>query len=290
VRLVLRVLQWAAKTLPWPVQAAFWLWFVRPIAWLVLSSPLMGGIDPWAAVKWAFPELTRRRVDALVWQALGQALLLIPETLAAPRGVDRVEVEALDALVPLHAEGQGVLVASLHQGNFLLMAVGTARALAPHGLTLTLPIELRKGDPASEFVGEMLAAGGVEVVPITGSGPVERGRAARGALRALRRGGIVAMAADQESGSGVPALFFGRRVLAPAGIPALHAATLAPVLFAWGERRPGGHVVRAELLSFTGSVEKDAQTLVSAVERRVRERPEQWLWFGEWITRLARKG
>lgn len=286
----MKVLQWAARTLPWPVQAAFWLWIVRPIAWLALRSPWVRGIDPWAAVKWAFPEMTQREVHALVWRALGQALLLIPETLAAPRGVDRVELEVLDALTPLHAEGQGVLVASLHQANFLLMAVGTARALAPRGLTLTLPIELRKGDPASEFVGEMLAAGGVEVVPITGSGPVERGRAARGALRALRRGGIVAMAADQESGSGVPAMFFGHRVLAPAGIPALHAATFAPVLFAWGERRPGGHVIRAELLAFTGSVEKDAQTLVSAVERRIRERPEQWLWFGEWITRLARKG
>ena len=289
MKVLLRVLRWAARTLPWPVQVAFWLGLVRPVAWLLLRSPAVRRVDPWAAVEWAFPELTPRQVNALVWRALGHALLLIPETLAAPRRVDRVEFEGLEALLSLHAEGQGILVASLHQGNFLQTALGTARALAPHGLTLTLPIELRRGDPASELVAEVLGEGGVEVVPITGSGPAERARAAFGALRALRRGGIVAMAADQEAGAGVPARFFGREVIAPGGIATLHAATWAPVIFAWSERRGDTHIVRAELLPFTGSVEKDTRTLTAAVERRVRECPEQWLWIGEWITRLARK-
>jgi lauroyl/myristoyl acyltransferase len=268
---------------------AFWLWFIRPLAWVVLGSPAFRALSPWVAVEWAFPELTRAQVDTLVWRALGHAALLVPETLAVPRGVDRVEIVDLDTLLPLHVEGQGILVASLHQGNFLYTALGTARALAPHGLTLTLPIELRRGDAASDFVAEVLGEGGVELVPITGGGPTERGRAALGALRALRRGGIVAMAADQESGPGVPARFFGREVIAPAGIATLHAATWAPVIFAWSERRGDTHIVRAELLPVTGSVEKDTQTLTAAVERRVRECPEQWLWIGEWITRLAHK-
>lgn len=289
MKALLRVLRWAARTLPWPAQVAFWLWLVRPLAWVLLRSPAVRGVDPWAAVEWAFPELTPQQVDALVWRALGHALLLVPETLSAPRGIERVSVEGPEEALALHAEGQGLLIATLHQGNFLYTGLGTARALAPRGLVLSVPIELRAGDAASELVADIMREGGVEIIPITGGGPAERGRAALGALRALRRGGIVALVADQESGSGVKVTFFGREVLAPAGVATLYSATWAPTLFAWGERRRGGHVVRYELLPFTGSVEKDTQTLFSVIERSVRDRPDQWLWFGEWITRLAHK-
>jgi KDO2-lipid IV(A) lauroyltransferase len=105
--------------------------------------------------------------------------------------------------------------------------------------------------------------------------------------RALRRGEVVALAADRDfQGTGVPVRFFGAATTLPGGAVRLALATGA-ILVVVGCRRHGGrHTLTIDTpLTLGGSgdpaldLQRGVAAVAAALERHIAAAPEQWAMF-----------
>lgn len=168
---------------------------------------------------------------------------------------------------------QGTVVATLHLGN----PEPYGSFIAAHGLHAIAPMEEIRPRALFEFLLARRATGrGVEIVPLS--------RARRPMIEALRRGGIVALAADRDlAGNGHPTLLFGEATSLPTGPASLALMTGRPLMAAacWRvgpERfRARGWLVEVPL---SGDRRADAAALTEATARHFEEaiaaHPEQW--------------
>ena len=106
-------------------------------------------------------------------------------------------------------------------------------------------------------------------------------------LRALRRGEAVGLLPDQvpPDGLGVWAPFFGRPAYTMTLAARLVQQTHAVPLIAWGERLPGGDGYVVHVSAFDEPLPADAAAQAEsaaavnrAMERLIRQRPQQYLW------------
>ena len=119
---------------------------------------------------------------------------------------------------------------------------------------------------------------GTEVIP--------KDQAARGVLRALKEGKLVAVLMDQNRPDGVFAPFFGRLAATTPLVPMLAARTGASVLPTSVTRREDGRFELSVLppLVFQGefrepgSLEEAVATCNRALETMILLHPGQWLW------------
>ena len=112
--------------------------------------------------------------------------------------------------------------------------------------------------------------------------------AAKGVLRALRRGRVVAMLGDQNAPrSEVFVPFFGKQAATARGPAVFAIRTGAPVFFGVVLRDPGWAqryttTIRPMRFRPTGDVEADTRSLLTeymqALEEAVRRAPEQYFW------------
>jgi KDO2-lipid IV(A) lauroyltransferase len=120
------------------------------------------------------------------------------------------------------------------------------------------------------------------IIPLAG--------AARGIMRALRGGAIVALVVDRPThaqGEGVPVRFFGAWTRVPAGAAHFAVKSGAPVITAAVWRTPANTyvgLVRPPLrFATTGDREHDTavamQRIMADVEDVIREHPDQWYMF-----------
>jgi lauroyl/myristoyl acyltransferase len=168
---------------------------------------------------------------------------------------------------------QGAVVATLHLGN----PEPYGSFFAAHGLHALVPIEEIRPRALFAFLLARRATGrGVEMVPLS--------RARRPMIEELRRGGIVALAADRDlAGNGHPTDLFGATTTLPTGPASLALMTGRPLMAAvcWREGPERFHarawLIEAEL---TGDRSADAAALTEAMGRRFEEAigatPEQW--------------
>lgn len=192
-----------------------------------------------------------------------------PETL-----IRRTEVDLGAELFQRFREGRGLVVVAGHFGNW---EIGAA-CVAARGYPVDV-IAKRAANPL--FYEHILAARarlGLRVIDM---------QAARTqALRALRRGRIVAFAADQYAGrAGILVPFFGRLTPMYRGpaVMALRAGTpmgiCLPIRLSDGSYRIGLEVLEFEP---SGDLERDVARITGAwatrLEAAIRERPEQYLW------------
>ena len=107
----------------------------------------------------------------------------------------------------------------------------------------------------------------------------------RPALRYLKSGGIIWMAADQETrrGDSVFVPFFGRQAWSLTSVHQMAKLTGAAVLPFFHERRPEGGYrleIQAALDDFPSeSPEQDTARVMAAFEAMIRRCPEQYLWM-----------
>lgn len=171
--------------------------------------------------------------------------------------------------------GRGVLVMGAHLGNW--EAVSPALALYAGDLhILGRPADNPWLDREVRRVRERF-----------GNRTISKHGAARPMLRALHSHHNVALLIDQrvraEEGVRVP--FFGRDAATSPVLARLSLRTGAPVVpvFGFPEARGGWRVKLHPPIWPTGSGEEAVLDLTAsylgAVEREVRERPEQWLWL-----------
>ncbi|MEX0710169.1 MAG: hypothetical protein WD116_03085 [Chloroflexota bacterium] len=168
---------------------------------------------------------------------------------------------------------EGAVVATLHLGNFEPFG----SYLSAHGLHAVVPVEEIEPRALYEFMLARRGGGrGVEMVPLS--------RARRPMVEALRRGGMVGLAADRDlGGGGLPVELFGHPASLPTGPAGLALMTGRPLVAAacWrmGPERfhARGWLIEVES---SGDRQADMAAMTHALARRFEEAisaaPEQW--------------
>jgi len=211
--------------------------------------------------------------------------------------IGRLRPEAIDALVEMHgydhlqdalAEGKGVIVVSLHLGNYDLVG----QVMAARGCRLTVPTERVEPEQLFTFLMAERRSQGINIIPIE--------RAPREMLRALRAGEAVGITADRNiAGRSLAVDFFGRPAILPRGPAALARHSASPVLMAVGLRLPRGRF-RGEIsaplcLARTENADADeienTSRLARVMETYIARHPDQWLAFSSiWSSPSATGG
>lgn len=178
--------------------------------------------------------------------------------------------------------GKGILAVTSHYGNFELLAA----AFAQEGYPLSVIARNADDRDTNALINGLREGMGYHVFP--------RDDAARRSIAALRRNEVLGVLPDQNDIGGIFVPFFGRAAATAIGpaIMALH--TGATVLPAFIHREPDNtHVVKIYPpipYEKTGNRDADVRRLTmdinAAIERAIREHPEQWFWLhNRWKTR-----
>lgn len=209
----------------------------------------------------------------------------------------RVDLVGMEHVEPYRVRGQG--------GFFLVSHTGNWEYAAPAGAARGLPVDIVVKRPANKWFAAlfrwMRERRKFGVFPEEGT--------AKDILRSISSGRFVGFMLDQFMGPpiGLPVRFFGRQAGTAVALALFADKTGAPVFPAYTRRRSDGRVeVVIEPPLLLGSLPSDrnerlyarTQAYNDAIERIVRERPEQWLWLhrrwkayrGEpkWMTAAAR--
>jgi len=203
---------------------------------------------------------------------------------------ERVDIEGYENYEKAAASSPtgGVIGMTAHLGNWELLSTG----MSARGVPISVVLRERDNRLIDDIVEAQRGAKGAELLP--------RGRAARGALRALRDGRVLALPYDQNCNrsEGVFVPFFGRLACARTAPVRLAMRTGAPVLPVFLHRRGDGrkHVARVhprvELVpegeDLAAAVVENAARMTRAIEDEIRSSPEEWIWVHRrWRTQPA---
>ena len=225
----------------------------------------------------ALAELPQTTLTGM-WDHLARSLVLFAqlERLNIRRWV---RYEGFEHYAEAKRRGKGVLFATAHLGNWELSAFAHA--------VLTEPMHVVVRPLDNPLLDRWVTA----KRSATGNQIWGKKEAARAMLRALHANEPVGILVDQNAGltEGVFVPFFG--------VPASSNAAFAKLAWRSGAAvLPGFLVWSAEgqcyvlrfypLLELTGDVPTDTARVQAAVERAIREHPDQWLWLHRrWKTR-----
>lgn len=200
------------------------------------------------------------------WADLGRRFC---EFACATRLLPAVEIHGLTAAKRALESGDGALVATLHLGNWELMAAALSRS----GLPVCAIAARPKRSPLHRWLAQSRTDLGVQTL--------SPGTGARRALSALKAGQAVALFVDQNTGAKrVSVDFMGRPAPTSTVWERLLTLTDAQPWLAWTIRQPDGvHRVTLE------PAPRDLQALTDRVEVLVRSYPEQWIWLHDRWTR-----
>jgi lauroyl/myristoyl acyltransferase len=166
----------------------------------------------------------------------------------------------------------GVVIAVPHLGNFEPYGM----FVAAHGIIATAPVEEIEPPELFRWLHARRGSGRVRIIPVK--------KARRPMIEALRRGEVVALAADRDlAGDGIEVRLFGHPTTIPAGPASLALLTDRPLIVA-SCLRTGPDVFRARGWSVdverTGDRRADAAAITAAIagrfEEAIAEAPEQW--------------
>jgi KDO2-lipid IV(A) lauroyltransferase len=191
------------------------------------------------------------------------------------RGLSKfLTIEGIEHFQKIKDQGCGAVMVTGHFGSWELMGA----YLAESGW----PIDYLVGEQHNLRVNKLMN----DYRRIFGIGLIEMGVAARGVIKAVRAGRMVAMLSDQDAGSdGVIVEFFGRPASTPKGPAAFSIKTGAPLICGYIVREGKRQKIIIEppiKLKPTGSKDEDigqlTQAYTSILEKYVREYPDHWFW------------
>lgn len=192
--------------------------------------------------------------------------------------IDRfITTKNLHFLEKAHNDEKGFLLLTGHFGNWELMAAWVAQKK----FHLHVVGAAMSNQKLSEKIADLRNRAGYI--------NIERGRATRGIIKALKDGFPVAMLIDQDTrAKGVFVDFFGVKAHTPIG-PALLAkmmdVPIIPMAMHLKEDQTSYEMECFEPLWYidTGDKEKDVTTLTQkcsdVYEQMIRQHPEQWVWM-----------
>jgi len=224
-----------------------------------------------------FPDLSTAELAGLTGKVYDHLGLTAAEVLCAEpdRLFHTVDIApGWDVLDRALALGRGAIAATGHIGNFEL----GGRVLAQRFPLLDV-VKTQRNAPFDRFLQEQRLRFGIRTVPVERSG--------RAVLAHLRGGGLVTLLVDQDAGkTGYVADFLGLPASTWPGAAKISIRTGCPVIpvaiLRNDDRTHTLHI--GEALEPQGLIdrEKDVREfsgrISAAVERFIRDRPEQWFW------------
>lgn len=218
------------------------------------------------------------RVTRGVFNNLGITLLeiLMMGKATEEKLKEMVLMENMELYHELKSRSQGVIFLSAHYGNWELAALSGSLHL---GVNYLIIVEKQTNDFINQQINKIRTRFGNRVV--------SRYSAAREIMNTLRAGGVLAIIADQSAtkDKDVYVEFFGRPVATYESLAILALKFNVPIIFGVSVRQADGkHIVRLEEikhddLSYNKSgIAELTQRHVAALEKRIREHPEHWMW------------
>jgi Kdo2-lipid IVA lauroyltransferase/acyltransferase len=290
-----------AESVPWRYRVEAWLAAtgirligLLPIDWAsALGGALARRVGPRIGISKrahlnlaaAMPELGASGIEAVVrgmWDNLGRVVFEYPHLskINVFPGDGRVEVRGLEHVEQALAAGRRIILFSAHLANWEIAALAGGQ----YGLDIA-QIYRAANNP---LIDTMLARLRGNAGELTTKGVV----ASRQAFATLRRGGNLALLADQKLNDGIAVPFFGRDAMTAPALAVLALRFDCAVLPTRVERlvdhpKGGAHfrltVYPPLALLDSGNREADTLVLMTEVNRTlegwIRERPEQWFWL-----------
>jgi KDO2-lipid IV(A) lauroyltransferase len=274
-----RTVMTAAQSLPLPAAVKFGEWCGRRMIFWSRRS-FRTAVDN---LLQTYPGISRVQAEALatrVYAHFGRAAvevafgdrLLKPSTFS-----DHIILRNENYLRGVLAAGKGAIFVTAHLGLWEMFGL-----LARHyGISLTSVYRPVKNPYIDRFMWRYRAARGQTLIPKYGAAPA--------LLRVLRRGGYIALLADQHAkDEGLWLPFLGRLASTTPAPAILALRTGAPIVTGYARRLPG--LYRFEVLCGeplfvrpTGDRSADVRNATIEVNRRlesyVRQFPDQWLWM-----------
>lgn len=232
----------------------------------------------------ALPELTEeRRVQITngVFESIARLLVAFSRFPRINReNVDEwIRYDGLQHFEDAQRQGNGVLFATAHLGNWELSAFAHALLTAPMNIVVR-PLDNPLLD---RFVARYRGLSGNRVI--------DKKDFLRGILRALHANEAVGILIDQNAGldDGVFVEFFGKAAATSPSFAKLASRTNAAVIpgyavWCFEQKR---YILRFDApVPLTGNSTLDTQRLQAHLETVIRRYPEQWLWIHRrWKTR-----
>ena len=226
----------------------------------------------------AMPELPipeRRRIADGVFNSIARVLVAVarlPDL--TPENIHEWIVhDGLENLLEARRQGKGVLIATGHLGNWEL-SVNAHTLLC--GDTMNVVVRPLDNPKLDEFVRQRRE--------LFGNRTIGKKEFVRSVLRALQSGETAAMLVDQNNmlDQGIFVDFFGipaRTGISFAKIAAHTGAAVVPGFALWTEAEKRYRLKFYPALELTGDVAEDTRRVQAAIERAIREYPDQWLWI-----------
>jgi KDO2-lipid IV(A) lauroyltransferase len=234
----------------------------------------------------AFPEFDEARrlacIDGCFRNMAGVLVAVAKFPLITKANVgDWIRYEGFEHFEAALRRGKGVVFATGHLGNWELSAYAHALLSAPMSFVVR-PLDNPLLDRLSVYYRTL-----------SGNRVISRRESARPLLQMLRANQAVGILADQNTTEdrGVFVNFFGVPACVDAGLAKLAAHTGASIIpgFAVWSDEEGRYVLKFyPAIEAGGDQIRDTQAVQDALEKAIREYPEQWLWIHRrWKTRPA---
>jgi Kdo2-lipid IVA lauroyltransferase/acyltransferase len=226
----------------------------------------------------AMPELTpedRQRIPDGVFRSLARVLVAMARLpdLTHENIHEWIVHDGLEHLREAQGRGKGVLVATAHLGNWEL-SVNAHTLLC--GDTMNVVVRPLDNPLIDEFVRRRRE--------LFGNRTIGKKEFVRSLLKALHAGENAGMLVDQNNmlDHGVFVDFFGipaRTGTSFAKIAAHTGAAVVPGFAVWIEAEQRYRLKFYPPLDMTSDIVENTQRVQAAIERAIREYPDQWLWI-----------
>ena len=242
-----------------------------------------------AHLEQAFPDRSpawRARIARASYEHLGReiALLLRMRAWTADETARRLTLVDFEPVAAAARAEAGAILLTAHLGNWEVAGAG----IAAHGV----PLDVVAKGMSNALVEQELFALRTRL----GMGVITMSDAPAEALRALRRGRVIAMLGDQNAHRhGVFVPFFGKPAATLRGTALFAIRTGAPVFVGYALRAPGRlarYTLTAHRLHYevSGELDRDIEAFLAAyhahLEEAIRAAPDQYFWLHRrWKTR-----
>ncbi|MGB9772743.1 MAG: lysophospholipid acyltransferase family protein [Bacteroidota bacterium] len=230
----------------------------------------------------AFPEKTHSEVWRIARQVYKNFGIVLFEVLWFPKIKPEdlqklVHVDNLQLMEKKLSEQKGLIMLSGHFGNWELLALAVGY-LSGHPLSVI--VQEQRNPLVNLLINRYRCRFGNHLINL--------GRAAKNTIAVLRKGGVVAMLADQSGPEdGLYVEFFGRNVATHDGPARFSLKTGAPLLMGVAIRQSDGtyhmHLEEVEQKDLPEDANEKVEELtrrhVAILERYIRAYPDHWLWL-----------
>lgn len=186
------------------------------------------------------------------------------------------QIENLDEVIEAHKRGKGVLLLSAHYGNWEILAYAFGLVSK---IPITIPVKPQRNKSLDDIINLYRTSGGNKVVSMY--------NAALEIVKALRKGGIVAMLVDQSATEDRDVFieYFGRPASTFESPAALCLKFDIPLFMAFAERQENGsyyikaiEIDHSDLENSKEGIYELTKRHVNLLEKMVRKHPDHWAW------------